>query len=129
MIRTITGSRHAANTIYTGAENGDIYRSTSLGSVFEKIDSNLPDSSIGGIAENPNTPNSLFVGLQRAGFPDVFYQCTDVTAETPVWISRSGSGAAALPQVPVNDVAFDPKGDFALIVGERGALFRWLPTR
>lgn len=107
-IRTILPSRHAGNTIYTGSYAGQIYRTTSLGANFTQIDANLPDSAIGGMEESPTNPNVLYVGMQRAGFADVFYHCADVTANPPVWTNRSGSGATALPAVPVNDVAHDP---------------------
>lgn len=107
-IRTIAISRHTTNRVYTGATNGDVYRAGTLGGAMTKIDTNLPDRSIGGIAESPYSPDTLLVGLQGTGFAGGVYRCGNATAATPTWTNVSGSGETALPAVSVNDVEFDP---------------------
>lgn len=108
LIRAICPSRHAPNTVFTGSTVGEIYRTNNLGASFTRIDGDLPDVSVGGMEESPSNPGVLFAGLQRVGVNGTLYHTANANVDNPVWTNRSGSGATALPPVPVNDVAHDP---------------------
>lgn len=107
-IRTIAKSGFSANKLYTGATNGDMYRTANLGTSFTKIDNTLPNRAIGGMAESPFTSDYLVVGLQGAGNPDGVYRSANVNVAAPTWTNISGSGLTAIPSMPVNDIERDP---------------------
>lgn len=107
-VRTIGVSKFNTDRIYTGAQNGDVYRAPSINGPYTKIDANLPDRPIGGIAESPYTPDLVLVALQGSGETDGVYRCSNAAAASPSWVNISGSGETALPAIGVNDVEFDP---------------------
>lgn len=107
-VRRLARSFFDSRRIYTGATNGDMYRTNSIASGFTKIDSSLPNRPIGGIAESPYVADQLLVGLHGVGFPNMVYRTPNASVGSPTWTNVSGSGQFALPQVPVNDVEFDP---------------------
>lgn len=91
--------------IYSGANDGQVWRTPDEGGTFKRVDAGLPDTGVGGIVVSDTNPNDILVSVGNAGG---LYRCTDTTAVTPVWTSISGSGGTALPAVPVNTMAFDP---------------------
>lgn len=106
-VRVIAVSKFDKNRIYVGLENGDVFRANSVSGPFVKIDANLPDRPIGGIAESPYSADLLLVALQGME-ADSVYRCSNAAAQSPTWIPVNGSGDTALPAVGANDVEFDP---------------------
>jgi len=103
------------SVIYTGANNGQVWRTGDEGGTFTRIDNpNLPDSGVGAIGVSRTNPNDVIVSVGNAG---ALYRCTNTTAGTPVWTSISGSGGTALPAVPINAIAFDPHIANTIYVG------------
>lgn len=93
------------SVIYSGANNGQVWRTPDEGATFVRIDGGLPDSGVGAIAVHPTNPNEVLVTVGNGG---AVYRCPDTTAGTPTWTLVSGSGGTALPSVPVNALVYDP---------------------
>ncbi len=99
-------------TIYTGADDGQIWRTPDSGAHWSKIsNSGLPNRVINGIVVNPTNPNSILVALsgfgQNGARLDHIWACNDTSASTPVWTSLS-TQASGLPDIPVTTIALDP---------------------
>lgn len=107
--RNISVSKRNTNRIFTVHDNGDVWMSTDGGVTLKKIDGNLPNNTIGDIEENPRTDYEAIVGVMNtSSTTGGVYLCTNVNAANPTWTRISGSGATALPAMPVNAVAWDP---------------------
>jgi photosystem II stability/assembly factor-like uncharacterized protein len=118
--------------LYAGSSDGHVWRVTlppgSGTPLFEPLHQGvggnrlLPNRAVTCIAINPANPRDIVVGFSGTGTAHV-YRCTDTDA-VPAWTAvHGGTGrppvpAAALPDVPVNAVAFDPDDpDRTIFVG------------
>jgi len=120
-IRTLTVGQSNSNRVYAGCDGGDLYRSDDGGVTITKIDSSLPNSSIGSVATNWSNSIDVLVGL--LGSTGGLYRCTDTTAATPVWTNVGGSGATGLPASPINAVMRDPYNASCWYVGTDAGAF------
>lgn len=93
------------SVIYSGADNGQVWRTPDEGATFTRLDALLPDLAVGAIAVHPQNPNEILVAVGNSGN---VYRCSDTTAATPSWTLVSGSGGTRLPAAPVNTVVYDP---------------------
>jgi hypothetical protein len=86
---------------YAATSNGRVYRSTNSGSAWSEpyaAADQPPYGVIAAIAVSFTDPNRLFVGYAGFGVAHV-WRSTDGGAH---WTNASGSGAATLPDIPVN---------------------------
>lgn len=116
----LAASPSNGSVIYTGANNGQVWRTPDEGGSFTRVDAGLPDSGVGAITVSLTDPNNVLVAVGNSGG---LYRCTNTTAASPVWTSISGSGGTALPSVPVNAIAFDPNDAGTIYAGTDVGLF------
>lgn len=96
------------NVIYTGAWDGQVWRTPDKGVNFTRVDTGLDDRTIGALAVSWTDPNDLLVGFSDGGSFAHLYRCTNTLAGTPVWTNVSGSGATGLPTSGIQSIARDP---------------------
>ncbi|MEZ0326093.1 MAG: WD40/YVTN/BNR-like repeat-containing protein [Fimbriimonas sp.] len=94
-----------SQVIYTGASDGDLYVSSNFGVAWRKL-ATLP-RAVTSISVDPTNANSILVSLSGTGTGHV-WQCTNTSAVTPSFVSRSGTGGVAVPDIPANWVERDP---------------------
>ncbi len=97
--------------IYTGSDRGELWMSTNGGTSWQEINSGttpLPTYAITSIAVDPSNPSKIYVGLSGtdAG-EDHMWRCDNTTSPSLTWVDISGTGATALPHVPLNGIALD----------------------
>ncbi len=92
------------DVIYTGDGSGQLWRTPDKGVTFARIDTGLPDRSIGAINVSWTDPNDILVGFSGYSGADHIYRCTNTTAGTPVWTDVTGN----LPNAGVQSIARDP---------------------
>lgn len=97
-----------SNLLYTGAGNGDLYKSTTFGSTWVKLDDagGFTNRSILSLSVSPNNANDILIGVGGSGAH--LYRCADTSAAVPIFTSVSGSGATGLPNVALSSIARDP---------------------
>ena len=114
-VRHLEASRHAPGTVYAlfdGHQNGDfrnwLYRSTDYGQTWSSVAANLPASVVPHvIREDLVDPRLLYLGTEFG-----LFLSPDAAAR---WLPFR----ANLPNVPVNDLVFQPR-DNALVLGTHG---------
>ena len=106
----VVASRHAEGTVYItqrGREDDDfavyVYRSTDYGQTFTSLAANIPAGSVNVIAEDPRTPDTLYLG-------------TDVGA----FVSINGGRhwhvlGGGLPSVQVSDLSYHARDNLIVI--------------
>ncbi|MBZ5701357.1 MAG: glycoside hydrolase [Acidobacteriia bacterium] len=118
-LTAITVAPSASATIYTGADNGEIEATVNSGTVWTSLTTTtLPVRSITQVAVDPANSKKAYVTFSGFGTcANVAITCdgkghvfmtTDATVVPPVWTDISGTGASALPDIPVNDIVIDP---------------------
>lgn len=103
--------------IYTGSNDGQVWRTPDKGITFTRIDTGLDDRTIGALNAHWTNPNDLLVGFSGAGNFGHLWRCTNTTAGTPVWTNVSGSGATGLPSSGVQAIERDPYQENTWYVG------------
>jgi photosystem II stability/assembly factor-like uncharacterized protein len=111
-LRTIATCPSDSKRLYTGSDDGQLWeiRNMSLGAnaVAVEVDNGYFGSSpVVSIAPLPTNAADLLAGMTQAG-PGNLLHCTNVDAANPVWTDVTGTGATALPPLPINAVARDP---------------------
>jgi subtilisin-like proprotein convertase family protein/photosystem II stability/assembly factor-like uncharacterized protein len=96
------------NVIYTGSNDGQVWRTPDKGVNFVRVDTGLDDRKIGAISVSWTNPNDVLIGFSDAGNFGHVWRCTNTLAGTPVWTNVSGSGQTGLPSSGVQSVARDP---------------------
>lgn len=100
----------AGNTIYSGALDGTVGRSTDAGQHWSFINNGLPIDPnthkavrVTAISVDPGKSDSILVGVGGSGVSHL-WQCLDTSVANPVWTSV-GHG---LPDLQLNAIARDP---------------------
>ena len=137
VIQAIAVAPSDRNTIYTASGDGEVWVSSDRGSNWTRID-NVPGSGIctppttpGGtptcpgalsLSVNPADPNDVVVGFGLGGTATLF-RATATNTSAPVWTSLVGAGTTALPVLPVNAIARDPRRADTIFVGNDAGVF------
>lgn len=97
-----------SNILYTGAGDGDLYKSVNFGASWTKLDDigGFTNRSIMALSVSPSNSNDILIGVGGSG--NHLYRCADTSAATPSFVSVSGSGATGLPNVALTSIARDP---------------------
>lgn len=108
----ITVAPSDPNTIYTGADDGEIWMTRDNGSHWRKLNTTgLPTRTVNSIVVSPTSPNAIMVGLsgfgQNGARLDHVWKCNDTKATKLVWTSVS-TASSGMPDIPVNTLALDP---------------------
>lgn len=115
------------NRIYTGSSRGELWMTTDGGTTWTQINTgtiSLPDRVITAINVHPTNPSEILVGVSGTGTGHL-WRCTNTLAgATRTWQNRSGSGATALPDIPLNAIVRDPDSVNTLYVGTDVGVFR-----
>ncbi|MGZ6142286.1 MAG: hypothetical protein ACXWLM_03055 [Myxococcales bacterium] len=134
-IRKIVPHPTDANILYVATAGGGVWKSfdaqsaitLSSGPHWASITSGLLSQSVGAFALDPNSPDTLFLGL---GDPfDVhtpgFYTSLDggITWQGPVGLTNPDNGQVA---TSVRDIVVDPSGTGAVVVATNQGVFRQL---
>lgn len=104
------------NIRVVGLRTGGIWGTTTGSPVLTNLDplNVVPNAFVARAVIDPNNPNTAYVTLSAFGVNNV-WKTTSLTA--PNWTPVVGSGANALPQVPVNALLVDPTESNRLIAG------------
>ncbi|HMS56836.1 MAG TPA: hypothetical protein PKA27_15695, partial [Fimbriimonadaceae bacterium] len=124
-VTAIAVSEANSNVIYVGTSNGEVWRTGNYGSTFTKIsNSSLPTARVTSIAPSLSSTTNVAVTLGGVdvGHGHVF-RCLNTSAVTPSWEDRSGSGANALPDLPMKTLCRDPNTNEWYAGGEAGAFY------
>ncbi|MBI1763925.1 MAG: hypothetical protein HYR56_21075 [Acidobacteria bacterium] len=117
-------------TIYAGAAQGGVWKSSDNGASWTPLTDNLPSLAIGAIAVDPSNPNVLYVGSGEGNasadsyFGAGLYKSVDGGAS---WRVITGPVATIAPRVPVflnialMHIAFDSQNPRTLYVCTRAA--------
>jgi hypothetical protein len=105
-----------ANLIYVGTRLGSIYRLTKTGSSWSAAAIHaapLPSGAmVTDLSAVPGSPNIVVVVLSGFGSAAAplahVWRGTIAAGGTATWVNISGSGAGALPDVPVNALVIEP---------------------
>ena len=109
-VRYIAVAPNNANTIYTGSDDGQMWKSSDSGATWTQIDSgttSLPVKAITSIVVNPSNANDVFVTLSGTGSAHV-WRCTNTAASPRNWTSLGGTSPNTLPDISTNAIALDP---------------------
>lgn len=103
-----------SSRIYTGSSLGDLFMSTDAGSTWQRIDNDntiasSPALPVTSIAVNPNNPDSILVGFGSTEAFAHIWRCDNTRADEIQWTPVGGVGARALPFIPLNAIAVDPR--------------------
>ena len=101
-----------SNRIYTGSQDGQLWVTPNGGTTWQQINSGIQQLGVGPIVAISPSPSScidLVVGLTGYGGSHL-WRCTNVSAPNAsrIWMDVTGTGSAALPDVPVFAIARDP---------------------
>lgn len=97
-----------SSILYTGAGDGDLYKSIDFGGSWIKLDDvgGFTNRSIMALSVSPSNSNDILIGVGGSG--NHLYRCADTSAAVPSFVSVSGSGATGLPNVALSSIARDP---------------------
>jgi photosystem II stability/assembly factor-like uncharacterized protein len=108
-----------ANVVYTGASRGHIHVTGDGGITWARIDDGVPDRYVTDFAVHAADARRVLVTLSGFSGGHLFYSSDG--GET--WEDLSGSGPAALPDVPANTVFWHPVDEGTIFVGTDVGLF------
>lgn len=109
-LRVIATCPADSNRLYTGGDDGQLWVTPDLGATWRQIDGGFSQAApVASISSSPSNAKDVLAAITQSG-PGVanLWHCSNTDAASPVWVSVSGSGTTALPNVPVNAVARDP---------------------
>jgi len=97
-----------SDILYTGAGDGDLYKSVNFGASWTKLDDigSFTNRSIMALSVSPTNSSDILIGVGGSG--NHLYRCADTNAAVPSFVSVSGSGATGLPNVALSSIARDP---------------------
>ena len=130
-IETVANGIRGANasTIFTGASNGDVFRSTDAGANWTQVDVGGSGLFVSDILVDPNNTSLVYRSL--SGFSGSPGQNVRKSIDGGTTWTVAGTG---LPDIPVNALAFDPATPTTLWAGtDIGAYFStdggdsWVP--
>ncbi len=106
-LTTISVSPVNNNIIYTGSDDGNMWRTTDGGDTWARISDELPNRWVNSVATHPTDENILYVTFSGYRWdeylPHVFYS----EDKGGTWIDISSN----LPEAPVNEIIIDPYND------------------
>ena len=108
--------------VYVGHNNGDVFKSTNATAAsptWTKIVTGLPTRYVARITVSRTNPNVAYVSFGGFSAQNVWKTTNGGTS----WAARSGSGASALPSVPVYSLAIHPTTPTTLYFGTEIGVF------
>jgi photosystem II stability/assembly factor-like uncharacterized protein len=108
--------------VYVGHNNGDVFKSTNATSTsptWTKIVTGLPTRYVSRITVSPIDANVVYVSFGGFSAQNVWKSANGGAS----WVARSGSGASALPSVPVYSLVVHPMTPTTLYVGTEIGVF------
>lgn len=112
-LTTIAVAPSNSSTIYTGADDGSVFRTTNGGGSWTRIDAGLPVRYITRVAADPQNDAIAYVALSGMTIDDYQPHLFRSTNHGTTWTDITGN----LPVAPVNDVIVDPQDVNRLFVG------------
>lgn len=106
------------NVRIVGLRSGGIWGTTTGSSTLTNLDptDNVPNNAIARAVIDPQNVNTAYVTLSAFGVVNI-WKSTNINAASPTWTAVAGSGANAVPQVPVNAFLVDPLDPNRLYAG------------
>ena len=107
------------NIRVVGLNNGDLFGTVTGATTLVNMD---PSNQVVGAAINrvvidPNNATTAYVAVSVFGFPGVVYKTTNLGESGTTWINVTGTGANALPLVPVDVIVVDPQNSSTVYAG------------
>ncbi|MBZ0269716.1 T9SS type A sorting domain-containing protein, partial [bacterium] len=118
-LTTIAVSPSAPGTIYTGADDGSVFRTTNGGGNWARIDGGLPVRYITRVTVDPGDDAVAYVALSGLTIDDYLPHLFRTTNHGSTWTDITGN----LPVTPVNDVIVDPQDHNRLFAGTDVGVF------
>lgn len=103
-LTTIAVSRLDPDVLWTGADDGSIHFSDDGGTNWNKIDAGLPERWVTNIEADPNSANGAIISLSGFRWHEEEAHIYRTTDRGLTWEPLM----EGLPNLPVNDVLFDP---------------------
>ena len=106
------------NIRIVGLTNGGLWGTTTGSSVLTDLDpsNTVPNSFIARAIIAPSNPNKAYVSISAFGVVNA-WKTSNLNAAAPTWTAAAGSGATALPQVPVSAFIVDTQNPNTLFAG------------
>ena len=106
------------NVRIVGQNDGGIWGTITGSSVLTNLDpaDTVPNNYVARAVIDPNNQNTAYVTLSAFGVTNV-WKTTNLQNGVPTWTAAAGSGANALPRVPVNAFLVDPANSNTLYAG------------
>ena len=107
------------NIRVVGLNNGDLFGTTTGSNTLVNMDpsNNIPGAAINRVIIDPNTPTTAYVALSTFSFPGIVYKTTNLGDTGTTWTNATGTGANALPFVPVDVIVVDPQNSNTIYAG------------
>lgn len=112
-ITSIAVSPVDTQIIYTGSDNGRVWRTSDGGSTWSDISAGLPNRWVTRVAAAPDDPLTVYVTFSGYRFDDYLPHVFKSTDGGQTWQDIS----AGLPEVPVNEIVVDPDRPERLYLG------------
>ncbi len=106
------------NVRIVGLSGGGIWGTTTGSTTLTNLDTGnaVPNAFIARAVIDPTNVNTAYVTLSAFGLTNL-WRTTNLNSATPTWTAVAGSGATALPLVPVNAFVVDPSSPSTLYAG------------
>ena len=110
VITTLSVAPNSSNTVYVGADTGQIFVSTNAAGsapTFAEMDQSLPKRTVTQVVASPMLSTTAFASFSGFSF------CSGCDQKGHVFMTTNGGGAwtnitGNLPDTPVNDIVVDP---------------------
>jgi len=95
--------------LYAATASGLLWISANLGASWVQVNPGaLPQQAVpSAMSTAPASENDVLVGFQNTGIQHL-WRTTNINSTAPTWVSVSGTGTGALPDVPLNAIVRDP---------------------
>src|SRR5262249_45096693 len=109
-----------------GLTNGRVFATTMGANALVDITGPIPAQYIARAVIDPNNANTAYVTLDGYGLAagQHVWKTTNLNNAAPTWVAAGGSGANAIPDVPVNAFVVDPLNSQNLYAGTDIGMFR-----
>ncbi len=111
-ITTVDVAKSDPNVIYCGTDDANVWRTTTGGSSWTKINSGLPYRWVTRVTVHPDSANVCFVTLSGYKVDSAGAHVFRTADYGNTWTSISGN----LPDAPVNDLIIDPQNTNTLYI-------------
>jgi hypothetical protein len=121
-----------SNLIFAGTTTGQVYRLAKTGSTWTASAINaspLPGQWIWDVVARPDDHNTVIVAMSGFGsvaspLAHIWRGTVSASGTSAVWTNISGTGAATLPDIPVNALAIDPAAPNTYYIATDVAVYR-----